>query len=77
MVRSDRYKYIVFSHGARRYQLFDVQQDPYETVNRIADPALGPVADDLHARLVKSIQAVGDPFGTAYVPPMRGGASSE
>ena len=72
MVRNERYKYIVFSHGARRFQLFDLQQDPYETTNRIADPALKPVADDLHARLVESVRAVGDRFGAEYVPVVRG-----
>ena len=33
MVRTDRYKYCLYSHGIRREALYDMQEDPLETVN--------------------------------------------
>jgi len=33
MVRTDRYKYMIYSYGARNEQLFDLQRDPEETKN--------------------------------------------
>lgn len=40
MVRTARYKYIVFAQGDNREQFFDMEQDPGELKNLIADPAL-------------------------------------
>ncbi len=37
MVRTDRYKYCVFSRGMRRESLVDMQADPFETVNLASD----------------------------------------
>jgi choline-sulfatase len=37
MVRTERYKYCVFSRGQRRESLVDMQADPGETVNLAAD----------------------------------------
>jgi choline-sulfatase len=39
MVRSERYKYCIYSHGNQRESLVDMQKDPGETVNLAADPA--------------------------------------
>ena len=45
MVRTARYKYIVFASGENREQFFDMEKDPGELKNLIADPALaGEVA---------------------------------
>jgi len=38
MVRTDRYKYCVFSRGQRRESLVDMQADPGESVNLAPDP---------------------------------------
>jgi len=38
MVRSERYKYCVFSRGERRESLVDMEADPGEMVNLAADP---------------------------------------
>lgn len=43
MVRTDRYKYCVFSHGQRRESLVDMQADPGETTDLAADPKYRPV----------------------------------
>jgi arylsulfatase A-like enzyme len=36
MVRSDKYKYVVYSEGSRQEQLFDMQNDPGEMANLAA-----------------------------------------
>ena len=33
MVRTDRFKYCLYSRGNRREALYDMQEDPLETVN--------------------------------------------
>jgi len=40
MVRTARYKYIVFAAGTNREQFFDMENDPGELKNLIAVPAL-------------------------------------
>lgn len=49
MVRTPRYKYIL-NQGALD-ELYDLQEDPGETVNRISDPSLEQVGEDLRQRL--------------------------
>jgi choline-sulfatase len=49
MVRTRRYKYI-FNHGTM-HELYDHQIDPGEFVNRIDDPAMKKVRDQLRDRL--------------------------
>ena len=39
MVRTDRFKYCLYSHGERRESLVDLQADPQEMKNLAADPA--------------------------------------
>lgn len=49
-VRDERYKLIRYTVGDEiTMQLFDLTTDPYETSNRIDDPALGPVRSRLEA----------------------------
>lgn len=49
---TDRYKYVVYSWGAHREQLFDLDADPGETRNLAAESASDPVLEDLRARLL-------------------------
>jgi len=55
MVRTDRFKYIVFSHGQRPEVLFDLTTDPGETRNLAANPEF-VVELQRHRRLLKEWQ---------------------
>jgi arylsulfatase A-like enzyme len=52
MLRSARYKYVVYAAGARREMLTDMVTDPGEMKNLATDPAFAPVLKD-HRRLLK------------------------
>jgi len=52
MVRTARYKYIVLAKGEDREQFFDMEKDPGELTNLIADPALSNEVER-HRRLLK------------------------
>lgn len=60
MIRNDRYKFV------RRYrnddnELYDMIDDPYETVNRIDDPLLSDVVAELSAALEDWFEQYADP----------------
>jgi choline-sulfatase len=52
MVRSERYKYCLYSRGNRREALYDMQEDPLETVNRARDPKYREVIVE-HRKLLR------------------------
>jgi len=52
MLRSARYKYVVYAAGARRELLTDLIADPGEMKNLALDPAFAPVLEE-HRRLLK------------------------
>lgn len=58
MARTRRWKYILT--GTDEQYLFDQQKDPSELRNRIHDPELGPVADELRRELNTWMQQIGD-----------------
>ena len=58
MLRTDRYKLVV--NEADTCELYDLDRDPHELDNRIADPEYGDVAAKLYARLRERIEATGD-----------------
>jgi N-sulfoglucosamine sulfohydrolase len=49
-------------------ELYDLLEDPHERVNRIADPALAAVADELRRELVAWMRATDDPILRGPVP---------
>lgn len=53
MVRSARYKYIVYASGARREMLVDMKSDPGEMNNLAQDPASSSVLNE-HRQLLKT-----------------------
>lgn len=52
MLRSARYKYVVYASGARREMLTDMLADPGEMKNLALDPSLAPVLTE-HRRFLK------------------------
>lgn len=66
-IRTRRYKYTVLGNrsGARPWQLYDLETDPYETVNLVDDPRGAAVAGDLHRRLGALLTRSGDDFALA------------
>ena len=60
MLRTRTHKLIF--NAADRDELYNLVDDPCETSNRIDDPALATVRDDLYARLVGHMKRNDDPF---------------
>jgi arylsulfatase A-like enzyme len=56
MVRTDQYKYCLYSRGNQREALYDMQRDPLETVNRAGDPKYRDVLLE-HRRLLRGFAA--------------------
>lgn len=56
MVRTERFKYIVFSHGLRPELLFDLKTDPGKTRNLAANPEFAG-EQQRHRRLLMEWQA--------------------
>ncbi len=61
MVITKRYKYIFNSFAWD--ELYDLQEDPGEMRNRIADPAHAAVVDDMRARVYELLAQLGSPYG--------------
>ena len=52
MIRTERYKYCVYSKGSRRESLVDLQNDPGEMINLAMDPKFRKVLHQ-HRRLLR------------------------
>ena len=61
MIRTDRWKLIHYPQAAR-WQLFDVESDPFELKNRYNDPELDEVRDQLRKELLRWREQQGDPL---------------
>lgn len=62
-VRERRFKLIeYFVDGARHTQLFDLQEDPWETRNLAAEPAFAETLKHLRAEMVRWQEACDDPL---------------
>lgn len=60
MVRSDRYKYCLYARGNRREALYDLQQDPLETMNLAGAPEYRQVIIEHRTRLREFGETRGD-----------------
>ncbi len=58
MIRDERYKYVSRLLGSD--ELYDLEEDPQETVNRIDSPACRDTVTELRYRLMKWLQATDD-----------------
>ena len=50
-VRTARYKYIHWMHHPDEPELYDLESDPYETVNIVNDPNMAGVVAELREEL--------------------------
>ncbi|MFB6218336.1 MAG: sulfatase [Halobacteriaceae archaeon] len=69
MVRTERYKYVVYARGQRREQLFDLRADPGEMVDLADDAAHAGVLEDHRERLLEWCLETGDCFEEHYAHP--------
>jgi arylsulfatase A-like enzyme len=71
MIRTARYKYIAFARGENREQFFDMEKDPGETKNLIADGALAGEVARHRGLLEQWLKDTQDAFGKEP-PPLKG-----
>ena len=66
-IRTTRYKYTVIGDrtGARPWQLFDLETDPYEMDNLVDRPDCADLGADLHGKLARLLDASGDDYALA------------
>ena len=62
MLRSQDYKYVVYSTGKLREQLTDMRNDPGEMNNLAIDPTFNKVLQEHRERLAKELEITNDPF---------------
>ena len=62
MVRSDRYKYIVYAKGEIREQLFDMEADPGEMKNLVQRPDMKGIVESHRNMLRNWIKQTNDTF---------------
>lgn len=65
MLRTQRYKYVVFNTGARHEQFFDLELDPGESVNLVGRPEASGILHEHRGLMKKWISARGDDFRRA------------
>ena len=65
MVRTRGWKYVYDPHDLD--ELYDLESDPAELVNRISDPSCSEVLDEMKARLIGWNDATGDMFQWLWV----------
>jgi len=68
MLRTDRFKYVVYDSGAHREQLFDLRSDPSETKNLAYDETHQATVAEHRKLLAKWVMDAGDEIGKRYVP---------
>ena len=69
MVRTARYKYVLFGQGENREQFFDMEADPGETSNLIADASLAGEIERHRGLLKQWMEDTHDAFGKAAAAP--------
>ncbi len=68
-VRTDRWKLVIFPlNPDLKPELYDLQEDPDETTNRVEDPALRPLAQELQAKLEEHLVRTGFQWPQAGPP---------
>jgi arylsulfatase A-like enzyme len=70
MVRTDRHKYVVYDYGDEREQLFDLEADPGELVDRSNTAAYEEVLAEHREHLLEWCTETGDVFGDPWDYPI-------
>ena len=60
-IRTERYKLIHFYNSGDFYELYDLQNDPYEKNNLISDPSLAQTRKELREILLEYMKKAGEP----------------
>mgnify|MGYP002623673797 FL=1 len=68
MIRTDRWKYAWYPE-AKREQLFDLQQDPFELSDLSQSPEHADTLGKLRERMLTTQKAFGDPLAASAPPP--------
>ncbi|MHC4177113.1 MAG: sulfatase/phosphatase domain-containing protein, partial [Planctomycetota bacterium] len=68
MVRTARFKYVLYQSGNHREQLVDLTADPGEMVNLAEDPKYRGVLEDHRRRLRRWVEQTGDKIAGPYLP---------
>ncbi len=68
MLRTGRFKYVVYQDGRHREQLIDLENDPGEMHNLAENPRYRDVLNEHRRRLRRWVEQVGDRIGEEYVP---------
>lgn len=66
-VRTQQWKYNVYDSGPCPEQLFDLESDPGEMVNRAVEKRFRPVLDEHRHLLMRHLQETGDPFKAVFM----------
>ena len=69
MLRTDRFKYVVYEDGRHREQLTDLVADPGEMQNLAEDPKYEAPLTDLRARLRRWVEQSGDSIARPWLAP--------
>ena len=62
MVRSDRYKYIVYAKGESREQLFDLELDPARQLTLSSEPEMTEIVESHRNMLREWIKQTNDTY---------------
>ncbi len=69
MIRTARYKYVVYEEGQRREQLIDLEKDPGEMKNLASDPQYRGILMEHRRLLWEWTGKINDSIGQAYLVP--------
>jgi choline-sulfatase/glucosamine-6-phosphate deaminase len=67
MIRTDRFKYVVYESGRHREQLTDLEADPGEMTNLAEDPKHRDVLEEHRRRLRRWVEETNDEIAAPYV----------
>ncbi len=67
VIRTNRYKYVIYDSGERREQLTDLDRDPGEMQNLVAEAEYQPILTQQRQNMREWIRSKMDSIGAAYI----------